>query len=227
MRNWILAIALCAASSVGAQTPDALAPIPPAVSKPSGGGGEFRVGGFMISGDRSFEFGSAVSNEAGSIQGVDVLLRARGIGLSFRSLTGTFGTQPHVTSADARVLLFPPVFTIMAGAGRRVLWSDLNETSPSQFDIGIVGVSSTVVIGGSGLRTNLSASVYTPIAESAEKIESGMEGEASILYRIPKLPFFLQVGYRTELFTAKAGTNTTPEEVRGVKLGGGMVFGGR
>jgi hypothetical protein len=237
MRNVILAFALCAASSVGAQTPATTGPAQPPPPKSGGGGREFRVGGFMISGDRSFDFANTVSNETGSIQGIDVVLRSRAIGLQFKSLTGTFGSQPHVTSADLRLLVFPPIFSIMVGAGRRALWSELNASSPTQFNIGMAGVSSTVVIGGSGLRTNFSAAVYAPAQQKSQgtqgapggsaQFESGMEGEASVLYKLPKLPFFLQVGYRTEIFTAKSGTGTTPEEVRGIKLGGGMVFGGR
>ena len=115
----------------------------------------------------------------------------------------------------------------MVGAGRRALWSDLNATSPSQFDIGIVGVSSTMAIGGSGLRTNIAGAFYAPGGQSKDKVKSGLEGEASILYHLPVVPLFLQVGYRTELFTTKSGTRETPEEVRGVRIGGGLQLGGR
>lgn len=225
MRAFLIALACVAATSLGAQMP--AAPTAPASAKPSSSRGEFRVSGFTINGDRSFDFNNTVANETGSVKGVEVLLRAKFAGLMVRSMTGEFGTQPHVTSADARILLFPPVFTIMVGAGRRALWSDLNATSPSQYDIGLAGVSSTVAIGGSGLRTNLSAAVFAPVAESQDKLKGGLEGEASILYRLPKVPLFLQLGYRTELFTTKAGTRETPEEVRGIKLGGGLQLGGR
>ena len=115
MRAILLALALGAATA-GAQV---TAPAMPVAPKPKSSGGELRIGGIMISGERSYDFLNSVENEAGSIKGIDVLLRARIIGLSFRSLSGTFGDQPHVTSADARLLLGPPVFTIMAGAGRR------------------------------------------------------------------------------------------------------------
>ena len=223
MRALLLALALGAATA-GAQV---TAPTMPVAPKPKSSGGELRIGGIMISGERSYEFLNSVQNEVGSIKGVDVLLRSRVIGLSFRSLSGTFGDQPHVTSADARLLLGPPVFTIMGGAGRRALWSDLNAESPSQFDIGIAGLSSTVTIGGTGLRTNINGAVYLPVGESKDRIKSGMEGEASVLWRFPKLPFFVQVGYRTEVFTAKNKLFETPEEVRGVRLGGGLQLGGR
>lgn len=226
MRAFVLALALCVASPLSAQAP--AAPAAPAAPKAARSRAELRVSGFMVSGERSFEFANAFSTETGSIKGVDFLLRGTAAGISFRSLTGTFGNQPHVTSADARLLLFPQIFSIMVGAGRRALWSDLNATSPSQFDMGIAGVSSTVAVGGSGLRTNISGAVYLPAGKTKGKIKGGMEGEASILYAFPKrIPLFIQLGYRTELFTAKAGTRETPEEVRGIKVGAGLQLGGR
>lgn len=226
MRRIVITLATLA-STAGAQVVVPTGPVAPAAAKAAGTGAELRVSGFMINGDRSFNFANTLDTAKGSIKGVDVLLRNNAIGIGVRSLTGTFGKQPHVTSADARLYLLPRVFSLMLGAGRRALWSDLNATSPSQFDIGIAGVSSTVAIGGSGLRTNIAGSYYIPAGKSADRIKSGMEGEASILYRFPMLPLFVQVGYRTELFTTKAGTRETPEEVRGVRVGGGLQLGGR
>jgi hypothetical protein len=228
MRTMLIALGLGAATTLGAQVPATQTPAPaaPAVAK-QGSGGELRVAAFVINGDRSFDFNNNVSNEVGSIQGIEVVLRGSGIGLSFRSMTGTFGTQPHVTSADARLLLFPRIFTLFVGASRRALWSDINAERPSQFDLGLAGISSTATIGGTGLRTNLTGTYYVPYGETKDKIKGGMEGEASIMYAVPKLPFFLQVGYRTELFTSKTATTETPEEVRGIRLGGGLQIGGR
>jgi hypothetical protein len=241
MRAFIALAALGVASLAGAQTPAAPPTTQPAAAPtaPKPGGGEFRVGGFMINGDRSYEYaGNPVNNEVGSMQGIDAVLRAKAIGLQFKSITGTWGDQPHVTSADLRLLLFPPVFSVMAGVGRRALWSDLNAESPTQFNMFMVGISSTAVIGGSGLRTNFQVAGFAAqkVTESGssgsgggatEEPSRGLEGEASVMWRIPKLPFYLQAGYRTEVFTAKSGTRETPEEVRGMKIGGGMVFGGR
>lgn len=235
MRSLAL-VFLVSASLAGAQAPVGTpsAPTAPVIKK--GGGGELRISGFMINSERSLEFNDDITTKTAQIKGIDVLLRTKAIGLQIKSLSGLYEGQPNVTSADARILLFPPVFTVMVGAGRRALWSDLNATSPTQFDIGIAGVSSTVTIGGTGLRTNLSAAMYIPVkpkatagpqATGGTEMEKGMEGEASLIYRFPKVPFFAQVGYRTEIFTSKNGARTTPEEVRGVKIGGGLALGGR
>ena len=231
MRALVIA-ALLGASVAAAQTP--AAPVAPVV-KPKGGG-ELRVGGFMINSERSMEFNSAVTTKTAQMKGIDVLMRAKFIGLQVKSLTSEYEGQPNITSADARILLFPRVFSVMLGAGRRALWSTLNATSPTQFDLGIAGVSMTHTIGGTGLRTNFSAAMYLPVGQkpaaagtssSGAELDKGMEGEASVLYTPPKLPFFIQIGYRTEVFTAKNGTSTTPEEVRGLKIGGGLQIGGR
>src|SRR5690242_13796699 len=153
---------LALASNLGAQAPTA-APAPAAAPEASSGPtrAEFRIGGFMMSGERNYSFVSNNINTAtGSVRGIEVLLRAPGIGLMVRSLSGTFGNQPKVVSADARLLLFPPVFTIFGGFGRRALSSSLG-TKP--YDIAMGGVSSTVSIGGSGLRTHISgAYLFSP-----------------------------------------------------------------
>ena len=236
MRTLVCLAALGVAAVAGAQTPATPTPATqaaPAPAAPKSGGGEFRVGGFMISGDRSYEFaGNPVNNNTGSMKGLDVVLRAKVIGLQFKSITGEFEGQPNITSADLRLLLFPPVFTVMLGAGRRALWSDLNPDNPTLFDLGMVGISSTAVIGGSGLRTNFQAAMYLHASpddgggspSSGNAKDKGLEGEASVMWRLPKMPLYVQAGYRTEIFTSRNGT---PEEVRGMKLGGGMVFGGR
>jgi hypothetical protein len=236
MRTLVCLAALGVAAVAGAQTPATPTPATqaaPAPAAPKSGGGEFRVGGFMISGDRSIEFGDSVRNTTGGLVGLDVVLRAKAIGLQFKSISGKkFDGQPNVTSADLRLLLFPPVFTVMVGAGRRALWSDLTGDNWAQFNLGMVGISSTAVIGGSGLRTNFQAAMYLHASpddgggspSSGNSKDKGFEGEASVMWRLPKMPLYVQAGYRTEIFTSRNGT---PEEVRGMKLGGGMVFGGR
>ena len=235
MRSIVIALLACA-SVAGAQAGTVpAAPTAPVVK--SGAGGELRVGGFMVNSERSMEFNGTVTTKNAPLKGIDVLARARFIGIQFKSLTSEFEGQPNITSADVRLLLFPRVFTVMVGAGRRALWSALNESSPTQFTIGMAGVSSTATIGGTGLRTNLSATMYiaggptspgnASASASQAQLDKGMEGEASILYSPPKVPVYIQVGYRTEIFTAKSGTRTTPEEVRGLKIGGGLQLGGR
>ena len=239
MRRLVCTALLAAVVPVAAQVPATAAPAAPAPAAKSGGPNlaEFRVGGFMVSGERSYDFGG-VKTATGQIKGVEVMLRGAGAGLYVRSLSGTFGKQPQVISADVRILLFPPVFTVFGGVGKRALSSTLNTKI---YNVIMGGVSSTANIGGSGLRTHISGAFMLAPETSGGKASgvganqkkatsTGIEGEAAIFYRLPGVPLFFTVGYRTEVFTGKTATTTAtteaPEEVRGIRVGGGIQFGG-
>ena len=51
--------------------------------------------------------------------------------------------------------------------------------------------------------------------------------EGSIIYTPPSIPIYFQLGYRAEVFTVKTATTQSPEEVRGLRIGAGMQFGGK
>lgn len=226
----VLALALLSiATELAAQAPVAPAPV---IKKP--GKGEFRVGGFMVSGERNYDFYNSVTSDKGQIKGIEVMMRGTGAGLYVRSLSGTFGTQPKVISADARILFFPPVFTIYGGVGKRAL----SGIKDKVYDFAEAGISSTVSIGGTGLRTYISGGMLIAPDKDAgggagavKDPSKGIEAEAALFFRPPGIPLFLMAGYRTETFTAvsTSGTTTvkTPEEVRGLRFGGGIQFGGR
>ena len=188
----------------------------------------FRVGGFMMNGERNYAFNNGVNAGTGTVKGIDVVLRGSGIGISARSLSGTFTNtvsgkaQPDVISADVSLLFGPPVFTVFAGAARRALSSTL---ATKVYTFARVGAQMSFLIGGSGLRGQVGAWGYVP--QSADEMKIGGEGEGSIIYTLPKVPIYLQLGYRTEVFTSKTTTTTTPEEVRGLRIGGGIQFGGK
>jgi hypothetical protein len=199
----------------------------------------FRVGGFVVNGQRNYAFNNTQQSGTGSLKGVDVLLRGAGVGLAVRSLTGSFttssactasgcssasGTQPDVTSADASVLFGPPAFTVWIGGSKRAL-TDTSIGVTQVYTFARVGAQMSFVIGGSGLTGQVGAWGYAPSDPKIMKL--GGEGEGSIIYSPPHIPFYLQLGYRTEVFTAKTLTTETPEEVRGLRLGGGIQFGGK
>jgi hypothetical protein len=228
---------LAVATALSAQATSAPATsVPAAVPAVAKGGpkrAEFRIGGFMLNGERSYDYSNTVRTATGQIKGVEVLMRAPGIGIYVRSLSGEFDGQPQVISADARLLLFPPVFTVFGGVGKRALSSSL---STLIYDVTMIGISSTSNIGGTGWRTHISGAVLISPDKSATGASAitqssrGIEGEAAIFYRFPRIPLFFTVGYRTEIFTGSSGPAATavksPEEVRGVRIGGGIQFGG-
>jgi len=221
MRPLTVVALLALGSSAAAQAPvtPSAPPVPPA-----GRAFEVRLGGVMIAGERNSEYFDNFASGSGLVRGAEGLLRGKAGGLSFRTLSSDFGEQPQVTSADLRLLIGPPVFTVAVGGSRRVLWSSLGSNS---FDFGLAGVSTTLAIGGTGLRANAGGVMYFPRPTTEETMKGGMEGETSLIYTLPRLPLYVQVGYRTELFTAVSGTKESPEELRGIRVGGGLQLGGR
>lgn len=185
-------------------------------------GVEFRVGGYFLSGERNYSFnGTVAPSGTGQMHGVDFLLRGSGVGIYGKSLTSTFTGQPDVVSADANLLLGVPSFSFMGGFAGRALSSKLG-TQTIYYYRG--GAMMSFPIGGTGLKVNLMGAGYFPQDEAKMKI--GGEGEASLIYRYPGIPIFVQFGYRTEVFTTKSGPVSTPEEVRGLRIGGGLLLGG-
>lgn len=161
----------------------------------------------------------------GSMKGVEVLLRGSGAGISVRSLSGTFG-QIGVISADANLLLGPPGFTLSVGGSKRATTVKIGTKDFSQvFTFARVGVQMSFLVGGSRLRAQVGGWGYVPTEVKEMKI--GGEGEASIIYTPPVVPIYVQLGYRTEVFTSKSGTTLAPEEIRGLRLGAGFQFGGK
>jgi hypothetical protein len=204
-------------------------------------GAEFRVGGIFVSGERASLLYSPPKG-TGSLQGFDGVLRNDAIGIAVRYLEGTFAGQPDLVSADVNLLLFPHQFSLVGGYGRRGLIPGVNVPSAQRqvFAFGRAGVSTSGWIGGTGLKAEVCGAFYIPIPDSAPtsttgaltatKMSNGMEGEASVIYSPPHLPFYIQIGYRAEVFNTATGTTTkvkNSEQVRGIRLGGGMQFGGK
>jgi hypothetical protein len=192
-----------------------------------GVGNELRVGGYYMNGERNSFFNKATTTAPGNMQGVEVLMRASAIGLSVRSLSGTFTGSSNVVSADADLLVGPPVFSAIAGYSKRAVEGNLGNVVYTFFR---AGASMTWLIGGTGLRSNIGGAYFIPAGSSGRgtaDMDKGLEGEASLIYSFGFAPLYVQFGYRTETFTPKSTTSPAPEEVRGLRLGGGLQFGGK
>jgi hypothetical protein len=113
---------------------------------------------------------------------------------------------------------------VSVGAARRAL----STTQITQiYTFGRLGVQLSYLIGGTGVRAQVGGWGYVPSSTDAARMKPGGEGEGSIIYTPPSLPIYFEFGYRTEVFTAKTLTSQTPEEVRGLRLGAGIQFGGK
>lgn len=185
---------------------------------------EVRLGGFMISGERNSAFNNSVKTGTGSTKGVEVLLRASGVGIQARSSAGVFDAQPDVVNADVSVILGPPAFSVFLGGAKRALSSSLGTQI---YTFGRVGAQMTFLVGGTGLRAQVGGWGYIPSPNDEARMDISGEGEASILYSPQRLPIFVQIGYRNEVFKSKTMTTSAPEEVRGIRIGGGLQFGGK
>lgn len=221
--NHSLIAAACLAALPGlaaAQTPVATQ----ASDMPGAKKWEIRLGGFMVSGERNAAFNNSVSTATGSVKGVEALLRGSAAGIQVRSSESAFGNPPDVINADASIILGPPAFSVFLGAGKRAITSTLGT---NVFTFARVGLQMTFAIGGTGLRAQLGGWGYAPGPDDKERMDMGGEGEASILYSPPRVPVFFQVGYRNEVFKSKTSSSATPEEVRGLRVGAGIQFGGK
>lgn len=185
---------------------------------------EIRLGGFMINGERDAALNSTVTKATGSLKGVEVLMRGPGIGVQARSSESEFGKPPDVINGDASVILGPPGFSIFAGAGKRAVTSTIGTKI---YTFGRAGLQMTFNIGGTGMRGQIGGWGMAPIPDDKDFMDLGFEGEASVLYSPPRVPLFIQFGYRNEIFRSKTTSSATPEEVRGLRLGGGIQFGGK
>ena len=234
MRRFIITAAAClaalpafVAAQAAAATPTPATAVQP-VKSDSGpddpSNFTFRAGGFTVSGQRNYAFKNTAQTATGSVKGIDVLLRGSGAGISARSLSGTFAGQPDVISADVNLLLGPPAFTVFLGGSKRALSDPKLGTQVCTF--ARVGVQLSFLIGGSGLRAQVGGWGYVP-APNDTTMKIGGEGEGSIIYTPSRVPIFFQLGYRNEVFTSKTRSTTTPEEVRGLRLGAGIQFGGK
>src|SRR5262245_16366855 len=96
MRMRLILSATMLAAAAGAQDPATQVPGTNAVVVPKAKGGptkaEFRIGGFNVMAERSFDNADSVNTATGQVKGVEVLMRAKAIGIYVRSLSGQFGS---------------------------------------------------------------------------------------------------------------------------------------
>jgi hypothetical protein len=184
-------------------------------------GREIRLGGFIISGEHNSSFNNVVKTTTGNVKGVELLLRYRRFGIQIRSSSSAFGNPPDVINADIAALIGPPRITGFVGASKRAVTSTLGT---NVYTFARLGAQTTINIGVTGLRAQIGGWLYLPADQA---MRTSGEAETSILYSPASLPIFIQFGYRNEIFKAQSSSGATPEEVRGLRLGGGIQLGGK
>lgn len=186
---------------------------------------EFRIGVHSDNTKRNTSLGDAVTGRgSASVQTFEALLFSGdgGAGIGGRVMRGTF--VDDFTLKEGIVVLGAAVFQVEGAYGQRSL-----SGTDSLVTFGRAGARSVIQIGGSGVSLGFAGSKYFPrtfdFANSKDSTgkPDGWEGETDIYYTAPKVPFYLQLGYRTEYFQY----GKREENMHGVMLGAGIWFGGR
>ena len=186
---------------------------------------DFRAGVFTGGTKRNVAVDNSVTERLdASVKGFEVMLSgAQGTaGLGGRYMDGTFGTE-KLTIREGRVFVGESWFRVEGAYGDRSIFG-----IDSTVTFIRAGARSIVRIGGSGISLSASGSKYfagdfwkkKPVESSKT---DGWEAETAIFYTTPRIPAFLQLGYRTEYFSF----GNREEHVSGVLLGMGVWLGGR
>lgn len=187
---------------------------------------EVRVTALAAPSVRNGVLGATATQFTGSGGTIELLARLAYGGVHVRTYGADLDRGLGIGNLDVRLQLGPQWLSLEAGQSRRGL---VGELASSQFTLTRIGVRSTFLLGGSGLRGMIGAwtlngtTVPTGVREA-----NGLEGETALLYHLAKVPVFFQLGYRAEAWTTTLTTGrAAPEELGVLTLGGGISFGGR
>ena len=192
----------------------------------AGAQGEIRLTALAAPAVRNGAVGTTAQQFTGAGGTIELLARLKYGGLHVRTFGADLDRGLGIGMLDLRVQAGPQWLSLEAGQTRRGL---VGELASSQYTLTRLGLRSTFLLGGSGLRGMIGAwtlngsTVPTGVREA-----TGLEGETALLYHFAKLPVFVQVGYRAESYAVTLTNGRgAPEEMGVLTLGGGLSFGGR
>ena len=184
----------------------------------------FRIGVQTAGTKRDVSVDSVVGQRSSaSVRGVEMFLAPAvgGVGIGGRLLDGNYAGEKY-SLKEGRLFLGESWFRIEVAYGERSL-----QGSDSTYLFTKAGAGSVVQIGGVGVTLSIRGSKYLKgnftKNNSVTPDPDGWEGETDIFYTAPRLPIFVQLGYRSEYF--KVGVKA--EHMSGVIFGTGLWLGGR
>ena len=186
---------------------------------------DFRLGVFTGGTRRNLSVADVLGPKVtSSMRGIEAYLSpADGTGgIGGRILEGTFATQKF-SLREARVFIGERAFNATAGYGERTISGTDSSTTFSR-----AGVRSVVRIGGSGVLLSAEGSKYFPgdfskkDANAPDKT-NGWEAQTGIYFATPRIPAYVQLGYRTEYFSF----GEHDEHMSGITFGVGLWLGAR
>jgi hypothetical protein len=185
---------------------------------------DLRIGAITGGTKRDVSLNDVVTDRLNSsVKGVEGYIGAKGggVGIGGRILNGTYGTDDF-TQREGRIYFGENWFRVEGGYGERSL---IGTDSTVLFSR--AGVKSIVQIGGMGVSISVSGSkiFQGDFSHSKSKSEKpdGWEGESDIFYTAPKIPIYVQLGYRADYFTFEGRA----EHMNGIVFGTGIWLGGR
>ena len=190
--------------------------------------------GFMSDGfTRAMSEGANPSfKRSGRLNGVEFLARSvKSGGVQLRYMKGELdGPSLDASSGpleyvDGRVFIGPRKFAV--GLGYLGRSQNVNQEK-RRFDLARGGLNMTYQFEGAGIGFNFAGSYLRTVTKAkVDSLEAdGFEGETGVVYAVPRVPVYLHLGYRRELFRIfKESDTVRREEVSGVLLSIGVQYG--
>ena len=192
-----------------------------------GGPVELRLEGLSLSSNRTTATATTTSPSSPSMIGAEFALRSHnGGGIVLRYASGTT-TPTKMSLFDGRVEIGSRTVALELGY---LLRSETGAGVTTTTGYARAGFRTAFHFGSSGVVAELEGSYFRdPTQEKSGVTGSGIAGESSVLYTPPKVPFFVQLGFRREAWSfTYTGTPVNPvtaEEWSTVVLGVGFQLG--
>lgn len=235
MRASILRAALVTASLlvpvsriVAQETPVPAPSVVPADStKRDGPPLEMRVAVLSLMTNLSVASGTTAATASASLAGAELVFRSLdGGGILMRYASGSVGsgvTAGKLSLLDGRLEIGSRTVLLELGY---MLRSESVSGVTTQNGYARGGFRTNFHFGSSGIVADLEASYFKDPSQEKNGITgSGIEGESSVLYAIPKLPIYVQLGFRRETWNYTGPVAVSAEEWSTVFLGGGFQLG--
>lgn len=176
------------------------------------------------------EDSAVVQRATGTLRGAQLVFRdLAGAGLMLRYSTGTLsGVGPaagRFVYIDGRLLVGNDGFSIVPGY---IIRESAFAGVQRRMGLARIGARIGHFFAGSGVMLSASGAYISTIKkESRDSVEArGIEGETSLKYVLPRLPFILQLSYQREVFNLlKQRATLRREELTRVSLGIGLHRG--
>ena len=186
---------------------------------------DLRIGGITGGTRRDVSVNNEVTDRLdASVKGFEAYLGAKGggVGLGGRILNGTYGTDDF-TQREARLFVGENWFRLEGAYGERSLVG----TDSTVLFIR-AGARSIVQVGGTGVSISISGAKtfqgdFSHSRSDGSRKPDGWEGESSVFYTAPKIPIYVQLGYRADYFKFQGRA----EHMNGIVFGMGIWLGGR